>query len=249
MKQELQLKSDLDVANMKTAGKLAGQLLRELTDQVKDGITALDLDSYAKEWIKKNKCQSAVLNYHGFPGNICVSINEEIVHGVPTDRKINNGDLVSLDLVLIYNKWNADTATTVSVGEPSESNKKLLDVSKQSLDNAIAAAKFGNTLGDVSSAMQKTVEAGGFKVMREYGGHGIGRKMHEQPFIACFGTPGKGLKLEHGMVLAIETMVMSGDGVIDHASNGTVISKDGTISAHFEHTIAIKKNSTEILTL
>lgn len=248
-KTQYTLKPDYDMKNIGTTGKLAAQLLRELAAYTKDGITGLDLDNYVKDWTKKNRCQSSVFGYKKFPGQLCVSINEEIVHGVPNARRINNGDLVSLDLVLVYNKWHADTATTVAVGEISDQNKKLLEVSLLSLNNAIVAAVAGNHLGDISHAMQTTVEAGGYKVMRQYGGHGIGRQIHEPPFIACYGEPGSGVQLEHGMVLAIETMVLTGDGIIDHKPDGTVISKDGTVSAHFEHTIAIRTKNTEILTV
>jgi methionyl aminopeptidase len=214
------------------------------------GITTLDLGNAAFELIRKLGGTSAFYGYHGFPGQICVSINEEVVHGIPGKRIIRDGDIVSIDAGLSFGGFIGDTAVTVAAGKIDDKKQKLLEVTKAALDAGISKAVAGNHLGDISSAIQVVVEAAGFSVVREFVGHGIGRNMHEDPQIPNFGKAGRGPRLKAGMTLAIEPMVNAGGSkvkVLD--DNWTAVTCDGSASAHFEHTVAVGVTAPEILTL
>jgi methionyl aminopeptidase len=234
---------------LRVSGQLAAQLLNFVCAQAKPGISTADLDQCAARWIKEHDAKPAFLNYRGFPATICVSVNEEVVHGIPGPRKIKDGDIVGIDVGLFYNGWCGDTARTIPIGIISPEAEKLLKVSEQSLEQSIQAACAGNRLGDVSYAMQSVIETAGYHVVRNYGGHGIGRALHEDPHVPCLGQPNTGLKLKHGMVLALEVMANAGTEQVTHKPDGwTVLTKDGSLSAHFEHMVAILDNGTHVLT-
>lgn len=237
---------------LRASGKLVAELLKYLTQQVKPGVTSNYVDSLAAKWIEEHKCQPAFFNYRGFPKTICISVNDEIVHGIPSDREFKLGDVVSLDVGLFYNGWAGDTATTIYLGDDiSPELAKFLKVSNGALGLAIGKAKAGNFLGDVSEMMQK-VELLGYNVIKEYGGHGIGRALHEEPFIPCYREPkSEGLKLQSGMVLALEIMTTMGSPKIKHGEDKwTVSTADKSLSAHFEHMVLINEDGwPEVLTV
>ena len=217
---------------------------------VQPGLPTIELGNFAKKYIREQGGASAFYGYHGFPGQICVSINDEVVHGIPGRRIIREGDIVSIDTGINFEGFIGDTAVTVAAGKISEENQRLLDVTKASLDAGIARAVEGNRLGDISHAIQTVVEDAGLTIVREFVGHGIGRTMHEDPQIPNFGKPGRGPRLKAGMTLAIEPMVNIGKAkvkVLD--DNWTAVTTDGSNSAHFEHTVAVGKTAPDILTL
>lgn len=244
------IKSPLELDAMRRVNRLTARVRDELANMVRPGITTLDLGNAAFELIRKLGGTSAFYGYHGFPGQICVSVNEEVVHGIPGKRVIRAGDVVSIDTGIAFGGFIGDTAITVAAGEIDDEKKKLLEVTKAALNAGIAKAIAGNRLGDISHAIQTVVEAAGFSVVREFVGHGIGRDMHEEPQIPNFGKPGRGPKLKPGMTLAIEPMVNIGKPkvkVLD--DNWTAVTCDGSASAHFEHTVAVGVTAPEILTL
>ncbi|MEI8206615.1 MAG: type I methionyl aminopeptidase [Kiritimatiellales bacterium] len=239
--------SELDA--MRRVNRMTAQIRDELAAMVRPGITTLELGNAAFELIRKLGGTSAFYGYHGFPGQICVSINEEVVHGIPGKRVIKDGDIVSIDTGITFGGFIGDTAITVAAGEIDDEKKKLLQVTKAALDAGIAKAVVGNRLGDISHAIQTVVEAAGFSVVREFVGHGIGRDMHEDPQIPNFGKAGHGPKLKPGMTLAIEPMVNIGGAKVKVlADNWTAVTSDGSASAHFEHTVAVGVTAPEILT-
>ena len=235
---------------MRRVNRMTALVRDELAAMVRPGITTLDLGNAAFELIRKLGGTSAFHGYHGFPGQICVSINEEIVHGIPDRRVIREGDIVSIDTGITFGGFIGDTAVTVAAGEIDAEKRKLIEVTKAALDAGISKAIAGNRLGDISHAIQTVVEAAGFSVVREFVGHGIGRDMHEDPQIPNFGKAGHGPRLKPGMTLAIEPMVNIGGSkvkVLD--DNWTAVTCDGSASAHFEHTVAVGVTAPEILTL
>ncbi len=247
--QSVELKSDKEMDALKVSGRLAGELLEAVCSKVKPDVTTADLDRFAAKWIKEHDAKPAFLNYRGYPAHICTSVNDEVVHGIPGSRKLKSGDVVSIDVGLFYNGWCGDTARTVPIGKITPEAQQLLEVSERSLLHSLETAVVGKRLGDVSYAMQSVCEAAGFNVVRGYGGHGIGRAMHEDPHVPCLGTPGTGIRLQHGMVLALEIMVNAGTERILHKPDGwTVLTEDGALSSHSEHMIAIKEGGSEILT-
>lgn len=244
------IKSPAEIEAMRTVNQMTARLREAVAEQVRPGITTGELDTFARDMIRDMGGVSAFYGYHGYPGQICVSINEEVVHGIPGRRVIHEGDIVSIDQGIRFGGFIGDTAITVGAGEISEDNQRLLDVTKASLEAGISKAVEGNRLGDISYAVQKVVEEGGYSVVREFVGHGIGRDMHEDPQIPNFGRPGRGPILKAGMTLAIEPMVNIGGAkvkVLD--DNWTAVTKDGSNSAHFEHTVAVGKTAPDILTL
>jgi methionyl aminopeptidase len=244
------IKSPSELDAMRRVNRMTAQVRDELAAMVRPGITTLELGNAAFELIRKLGGTSAFYGYHGFPGQICVSINEEVVHGIPGKRVIKEGDIVSIDTGITFGGFIGDTAITVAAGEIDDEKKKLLQVTKAALDAGIAKAVVGNRLGDISHAIQTVVEAAGFSVVREFVGHGIGRDMHEDPQIPNFGKAGHGPKLKPGMTLAIEPMVnIGGPKVKVLADNWTAVTSDGSASAHFEHTVAVGVTAPEILTL
>jgi methionyl aminopeptidase len=244
------IKTPLELDAMRRVNRMTACLRDELAAMVRPGITTLDLGNAAFEIMRRLGGASAFYGYHGFPGQICVSVNDEVVHGIPGRRVIKNGDIVSIDTGLTFGGFIGDTAVTVAAGEVDDEKKRLLEVTKAALDAGISKAVVGNRLGDISHAIQAVVEAAGFSVVREFVGHGIGRDMHEDPQIPNFGNPGRGPKLKLGMTLAIEPMVnMGGPKVRVLDDNWTAVTCDGSASAHFEHTVAVGISAPEILTL
>jgi methionyl aminopeptidase len=247
----IELKSAKEIGLMREAGAIVAATLQVLSLAAKAGVTTLELDKIAADELNKKKAKPAFLGYHGFPGCLCVSLNKEVVHGIPSGkRKIVDGDLVSLDFGCIVGGFYADAAVTVAVGKVPASSQKLIAVTRESLMMGIDQMKPGNRLGDVSSAVQKHCEANGFSVVRDFVGHGIGRALHEDPPVPNFGKPGTGMRLSPGLVLAIEPMVNVGGPEVETLADGwTAVTKDGSLSAHFEHTVVVTENGPEILTV
>lgn len=235
---------------MREAGRIVAVVLQKLSEAVKPGMKTRQLDELAEREVGKfDSARPSFKGYHNFPASICVSVNDEVVHGIPGSKVLKEGDIVSLDFGVIYKGFQGDAAVTVGVGKISEEARKLMQVTEASLIQGIDAARDGGNLGDIGEAIQSYVEAHGYSVVREYSGHGIGRDMHEEPLIPNFGNKGEGLKLREGMALALEPMVNKGGWKTRLSANGwTVHTADKSLSAHFEHTIAIGKNETEILT-
>jgi methionyl aminopeptidase len=243
------LKSKREIDIMREANQIVADTHQLLSEKLKAGMTTAELDKIADEYIRSRGAVPSFKGYQGFPASICISINEEVVHGIPdSHRIIKDGDIVSVDIGTFFEGFNGDAARTYPVGEVSEVAKKLLDVTEKSLLTGIEKALIGNRLFDISHAVQEYVEANGFSVVRDYVGHGIGRKMHEDPQIPNFGPAGKGPKLKNGMTLAIEPMVNVGGFEVETLEDSwTVVTEDRTLSAHFEHTIAITNHGVEIL--
>ncbi len=243
------IKSKEEIEIMLKNSAILHEILEELKMIVKPGIRTIEIDQKAEELFSKFKVTSAFKNYRGFPANICVSINEEVVHGIPSERELKDGDIVSLDAGVLSNGYYSDSAFTVGIGNIDSKKKQLIKVAKRSLDLAIEQASPENNLQDISYAIQNFVEANGFSVVREFVGHGIGTNLHEEPEIPNFGRPGLGPKLKEGMALAIESMVNTGTWKTRILSNGwTAVTDDNLPSAHFEHTIVLTNNGPRILT-
>ncbi|WP_378955008.1 type I methionyl aminopeptidase [Pelosinus sp. sgz500959] len=243
------LKSEREINYLRDAGRIVAETHAEVKKAVKPGVTTLDLDQIAEKYIISRGAIPAFKGYHGFTGNICSSVNEEVVHGIPGLRKLKTGDNISIDIGAVINGYNGDAAITVPVGEVDAEVQKLLDVTEESLYKGIEQAVIGNRLSDISHAVQNHVEQYGFGVVRDYVGHGIGRSMHEDPQVPNYGNPGRGPRLKAGMTLAIEPMVNLGTYEVKTLDDGwTVVTLDGKRSAHFEHSIAITDGKPEILT-
>lgn len=234
---------------MRAAGKVVAEMHEKIRAAIRPGVTTAELDQIGRTVIDARGATSNFLGYHGYPAVICASPNDVIVHGIPGNIVLNEGDIISIDCGAVVEGWHGDAAFTIGVGEIDPEAQRLLDITEASLMAGIKAMKPNNTLGDVGAAVQAVVEAAGFSVVRDYVGHGIGRKMHEQPEVPNYGTAGKGMTLFEGMTLAIEPMVTMGDYETFVDSDGwTVLSADGSWAAHFEHTVAIGANGPEILT-
>ncbi len=245
------IKTEDEIAAMRQAGRIVAMILKTMVEQIRPGMETEELDTIAARELEKRGAKSSFKGYHGFPANLCVSINEEIVHGIPGKRVLHEGDVVSLDFGAIFDGFQGDAAVTVGVGKISGEAKELIDVTRGALEAGIKAAYAGARLGDVSYAIQDYVEhqRKGYKVVREYTGHGIGRDMHEEPQITNFGLPGSGPVLKKGMTLALEPMVNAGDWRTRVGDDQwTVYTYDNSLSAHFEHTIAITDGEPEVLT-
>lgn len=243
------IKSPREIKALKKSGQIVARICEKLTREVRPGVTTKKLDEIAGELIKKYNVKPAFLGYRGFPATICTSVNEEVVHGIPGNRVLVSGDIISLDVGIILEEYCGDMAITVPVGDISNEAKGLLKVTEESLYKGIAQANVSSYLGDISHAIQTFVEANGFSVVRDFVGHGIGRQMHEEPQIPNFGQPGQGPRLSAGMVLALEPMVNMGRWQVKVLSDGwTVVTADGKLSCHFEHMVAISDNGPEILT-
>lgn len=245
----IELKSKREIEIMKENGKILADTLRFLGGKIRPGMTTLELDQLAEKFIRDHKAVPAFKGYRGFPSNICVSIDNEVVHGIPGQRIISEGQLISIDLGVLKNGYYADAASTFPLGEVGSETQKLIEVTSRALNRGIQAAVEGKNLSDISHAIQSYVEENGLSVVRDLVGHGIGKQMHEEPQIPNFGKPGEGPVLKNGMVLAIEPMVNLGSFEIKTLDdNWTVVTADGSLSAHFEHTIAITENDALILT-
>ena len=243
------IKSASELALMRQAGHIVAEVLQTLSREIKPGLRTKELDSLTAREVVRLGGNSSFMGYRGFPANLCVSVNDEIVHGIPGERMLHEGDIVSLDFGAIFQGFQADAALTVPVGKVSPEVTELLEVTQSALNTGIKAALSGNRIGDISAAIQNYAESHGFSVVREYSGHGIGRSLHEEPQIANFGLAGHGLMLRPGMTLAIEPMVNIGGWQTRVAANHwTVLTADGSLSAHFEHTIVITNGEAEVLT-
>ena len=243
------LKNERDLDAMRPACALAGTVLEEIAAFIKPGVTTREVDEFAAKRIKQHGARSAFLGYRNYPCHTCLSVNEEVVHGLASDRELHFGDIVSVDVGVFYKGFVGDTARTVAVGGCGVPAQRLMDVTEHSLYEGIAAAVPGNRVTDISRAIQTHVEANGFSVVREFVGHGVGRSMHEEPQVPNFVDPKNNQKLRSGMTLAIEPMVNAGQPGVKILKDGwTVVTQDGLLSAHFEHTVLVTEGEPEILT-
>ena len=245
------IKSDREIELMRESGRILSIVHTELAKMIKPGISTLDIDKRCYEVIRDFNCIPSFLNYQGYPASVCVSVNDEVVHGIPNKNRIlKDGDLVSLDAGVIYKGYHSDAARTVAVGEVSPEWKRLMDVTKQSFFEGIKYAKPGYRIGDISGAIQDYAESFGYSLVRELVGHGVGRELHEDPQVPNFRTKRKGIRLEPGMTLAIEPMVNMGHYDVNWLDDGwTVVTADGSPSAHYENTILITDGEPELLTI
>ena len=243
-------KSPDEIARMREAGRVVASAIDRLVAEVRPGITTADLDAVAEEHIRGLGAVPSFKGYRGFPASICTSVNEEIVHGIPGHRRLREGDLLSLDVGAIWEGYQGDSAVSLFVGEPpSDQADKLVRVAEESLEAGVAQIRPGGRLSDISNAIQQVVEGAGFSVVREYVGHGIGQSMHEDPPVPNYGPPGRGPELRPGLVIAVEPMVNVGGWQTRLLSDQwTVVTADGSLSAHFEHTIAVTDDGPEVLT-
>ena len=245
----IELKSAREIEVMRQAGSVVAALLGHLARKVQPGIKTRDLDEAAKAFLRERGVPSAFLGYRGYPASICVSVNEEVVHGIPGEREIHDGDLVSIDAGAIVEGYYGDAAMTVAVGKVPAEARRLMETTRRALEAGIAVATVGHRLSDISHAVQQVVEAEGFNVVRDFVGHGIGQTMHEDPPIPNFGPPNVGPRLKPGMVLAIEPMVTQGSADVEILGDGwTAVTKDRLLAAHFEHTVAVTENGAHVLT-
>ena len=243
------IKTEDEIAAMRQAGRIVAVILKKIVEQIRPGMETKELDTIAEEELKNHGAKSSFKGYRGFPANLCVSINDEIVHGIPGNRVLREGDIVSLDFGAICNGFQGDAALTVGVGRISKKAEALIETTEGALKTGIGAARAGAKLGDISYAIQNYAESRGYSVVREYTGHGIGRDMHEEPQIPNFGLPDSGPVLKKGMTLALEPMVNAGDWRTRVGDDRwTVFTADGSLSAHCEHTIAITDGEPEVLT-
>ena len=244
------LKTGRELKIMREACRISAAALKLIGNAVEPGVTTAELDRMAEEYIRSQGAKPNFKNYQGYPATACISINNEVIHGIPSkSRKLNAGDIVSVDLGAEFDGYHGDNAATFACGDISDEAKRLMDATEQSLYEGIRAACAGSRIGDISSAVQSYVEARGYSVVRQFVGHGIGTKLHEAPEVPNFGTPGRGIRLLPGMTLAIEPMVNAGKSDVEVMPDGwTVLTRDGSLSAHFEHTIVITPEGPQILT-
>jgi methionyl aminopeptidase len=244
------LKSAREIEVMRRSGKITAKVLTDLMKAAKPGMTTGELDRMAEEGIRALGGIPTFKGYHGFTASICASVNDEVVHGIPGARVLHDGDLLSIDIGTTFEGYVSDSAATVAIGTISPEAQRLLDVTQECLMAGIAAMQAGNTVGDIGAAVQAHAEKNGYGVVRELVGHGVGREMHEEPQVPNYGTPGTGLKLRPGLVLAIEPMITQGGHEVEILKDGwTVVTADGKLAAHFEHTIAVTEDGPKILTL
>ncbi|MFH1892023.1 MAG: type I methionyl aminopeptidase [Candidatus Zixiibacteriota bacterium] len=246
----IELKTEAEIEKMRVAAQIVARALDLIGEQIRPGITTGELDEIADGFIRSKGAVPAFLGYQDYPKSICVSIDDEVVHGIPSRKRvIREGQIVSVDVGSLIDGFNGDSARTFAVGDIPEESRRLLDVTAQSLRDGIAKARAGNRLGDISNAVQVRAEGAGFSVVRDLVGHGIGRAMHEEPQIPNYGSPGTGVLLKAGMVLAIEPMVNAGGYNVKTKPDGwTIVTADGSLSAHFEHTISVTEAEPEVLT-
>lgn len=243
------IKTKQEIEKMQTAADLLVKVHRALRDEVKPGVTTLELDKFVEKFITDRGGYPEQKGYQGFPYSICASVNDEICHGFPSDRKLQDGDLLTIDMVVNVDGYLADSAWSYAVGDISEEVQKLMDVTKECLYRSIELVKPGVRLGDIGHAIQSHAEANGFSVVRDFVGHGIGTNMHEDPQVLHYGKPGRGIRLEEGMVFTIEPMINSGDWPIKMDNNGwTARTRDGSLSCQYEHTLAVTEDGVIILT-
>lgn len=242
------IRSPWELDRLTVSGRVVAEILQAVKERLKPGVTTQELDELAQRHCLKKKVKPAFKGYHGYPYSLCVSVNEEVVHGFPSSRKLTEGDIVSIDFGVCCEGYYGDAALTVAIGAVAPEAEKLIRVTRESLFQGLDRVKAGNRLGDVSEAIQTHVEKEGFSVVRHFVGHGIGKALHEDPQIPNFGSAGKGPVLKPGMVLAIEPMVNAGGSEVEILSDGwTAVTKDRRLSAHFEHTVAVTENGCRIL--
>lgn len=246
----IKIKTAEEIDYMRRAGRVVGETLAILQESVKPGITTGKLDRIAEEYMRRNNAIPSFKGYYGFPASICTSVNEEVVHGIPGKRVLQEGDIISIDCGAILNGYHGDAARTFAVGHISKEAENLIKVTKNSFFKGIEKAVVGNRLSDISSSIQEYAESQGYSIVRDFVGHGIGTEMHEAPEVPNFGRPGRGPKLVEGMIFAIEPMINIGEFYVRvQPDDWTVVTKDGKLSAHYENTVAILNNGPEVLTL
>ena len=245
------LKTSRELKAMRDAGRISSRALKLAGEAVEPGVSTLEIDRIVRKYIEEQGATPSFLNYGGFPASACISVNDVVIHGIPRKNQIlKQGDIVSIDVGAFYEGFHGDNAWTFPCGEVSKEAQALMDVTRESLFKGINAARPGNRLGDIGSAVQRYVEARGYSVVRDFVGHGVGAKLHEDPSVPNYGTPGRGVRLLPGMTIAIEPMVNQGVHTVETLSdNWSVVTSDGKLSAHFEHTIAITPDGPVILTL
>lgn len=245
------LKTSRELKAMRDAGRISSRALKLAGDAVEPGVSTLEIDRIVRKYIEEQGATPSFLNYGGFPASACISVNDVVIHGIPRKNQIlKQGDIVSIDVGAFYEGFHGDNAWTFPCGEVSKEAQALMDVTRESLFKGINAARPGNRLGDIGSAVQRYVEARGYSVVRDFVGHGVGAELHEDPSVPNYGTPGRGVRLLPGMTIAIEPMVNQGVHTVETLSdNWSVVTSDGKLSAHFEHTIAITPDGPVILTL
>jgi methionyl aminopeptidase len=244
------LKTGRELSIMKEACRISAGALKLIGSAVEPGVTTAELDRLAEQYILSQGAKPNFKNYNGYPATACISINNEVIHGIPGKRKIEEGDIVSVDLGAVFEGYHGDNAATFAAGSISPEAKRLMDVTRESLYEGIKMARHGGRIGDISYAIQSYVEARGYSVVRQFVGHGIGTSLHEAPEVPNFGNPGRGIRLVPGMTLAIEPMInLGGAGVRTLADNWTVVTLDNSLSAHFEHTVAITTDGPQIMTV
>jgi len=243
-------KNHKEIEMMRKSNQIVAQILSELRERVKPGVKTIELDEYAEKRTMELGAKPAFKGYRGYPASLCTSVNEEIVHGIPSSRTLKEGDIIGMDFGVVYNGLYGDAAITVAVGEISSEAEMLIETVKVSLKKAIEQVRMGNRISDISSAVQKHVESKGFSVIRSFVGHGIGFSLHEEPQVPNFGSPGHGPRIKPGMVLAIEPMISAGDWDVEILEdNWTAVTKDRSLSAHYESTVAATENGPEILSV
>ncbi len=246
----IQLKNPLQISEMKTAGRITGEALLLARDNIREGISTYELDKIIRNYIESQGAKPSFLGYGGFPGSACISINDEVIHGIPSKKRfLQEGDIVKVDVGAFYKGFHGDAARTVPVGRVSDEAQKLIDVTRQSFFEGVKMLKIGNRLGDVGHAIDSYVTANGFSTVKRYIGHGIGHELHESPDVPNYGTEGRGTRLCAGMTLAIEPMVNAGVETVREMSDGwTVKTADGRLSSHYENTVALTENGVIIMT-
>jgi len=243
------LKSQDEIKRMADSCRIVAEVLEGVKEHVATGVTTKELDDYVESFILSKSAKPAFKGYRGYPASVCTSVNEEVVHGIPSSRKLKDGDIICLDIGVLFRGFYGDSAVTLPVGNISAEAQKLISITEQSLQAGIEKASVGNRLFDISSAVQQCVETAGFSVVRNFVGHGIGRNLHEDPQVPNFGKAGEGPRLVEGMTLAIEPMVNAGGWEVTVLDDGwTAVTRDRSLSAHFEHTVAITKNGYNVLT-
>jgi methionyl aminopeptidase len=242
------LKTDEEIELLRISNELVGKTLGEVAKFMKPGVSTIYIDRIAEEFIRDNDAIPAFLGYRGFPNSLCISVNDQVVHGIPSEYQFKDGDIVSVDCGVVKNGFVGDSAYTFTIGEVDENVRLLLKRTKESLYKGIEKAVIGNRVGDIGYAIQSYTESFGYSVVRELVGHGVGRKLHEGPEVPNFGKRGRGMKLQHGMVIAIEPMINMGVKDVRQSKDGwTISTKDGKPSAHFEHSVAVGKTKADIL--
>ncbi|HXZ37226.1 MAG TPA: type I methionyl aminopeptidase [Thermodesulfobacteriota bacterium] len=248
LEERIILKSPQEIERMRSSNRIVAEILQKVAAAVRPGVKTRELDALAEDLLRRYTARSAFKGYNGYPAVLCTSVNEEVVHGIPSERVLQEGDILSLDFGAVWDDYYGDAAVTVPVGAISEEARRLLRVTEEALGKAIEQARPGNHVGDISAAIQGHVESRGFSAVRDFVGHGIGKFMHERPQIPNFGLPGRGVRLKPGMILAIEPMINAGGYAVEVLEDGwTAVTRDRSLSAHFEHSVAVTENGPYIL--